>query len=71
MSTPDETADDLNVEWPVPFDSANTLPPVGALVIAWKPLIDGWDIVLGRKVAESPSEYTHWLPMLPRPATKT
>ncbi len=30
-------------------------------------MINGWDIVLGRKVIDAPEEYTHWLPMIPRP----
>jgi hypothetical protein len=43
------------------------LPEPKALVLAWKPLIDGWDIVLARQVAKSPELDSHWLPMLPKP----
>jgi hypothetical protein len=54
------------IHWP-PIRVDERLPEPKALVLAWKPLIDGWDIVLGRQVAESPELYTHWLPMLPKP----
>jgi len=55
------------VVWPTPFRSIERLPTPRALIVAWKPLINGWDIVLGRKVIDAPEEYTHWLPMIPRP----
>ncbi|MFO0789920.1 MAG: hypothetical protein U0805_10715 [Pirellulales bacterium] len=55
------------LNWPAPFASVDQLPDPKTLVIAWKPVINGWDIVLGRKVIEAPSEYTHWLPMIPQP----
>jgi hypothetical protein len=42
-------------------------PDPATLVLAWKPLINGWDIVLGRQVTESAGTYTHWLPIPPRP----
>jgi hypothetical protein len=42
-------------------------PEPATLVLAWKPLINGWDIVLGRQVIESAGTYTHWRPLPPRP----
>jgi hypothetical protein len=55
------------IEWPTPFKSSDRLPNSTSLVIAWKPLINGWDIVLGREVNASPDQFTHWLPVLPPP----
>lgn len=55
------------VVWPTPFRSIDRLPTPKSLIIAWKPMINGWDIVLGRTVIDAPEEYTHWLPMIPRP----
>lgn len=54
------------IHWP-PNRVDERLPEPKALVLAWKPLINGWDIVLGKQVDESPELYTHWLPMLPKP----
>jgi hypothetical protein len=54
------------IHWP-PIRVDKCLPEPKALVLAWKPLIDGWDIVLGKQVMESPEQFTHWLPMLPKP----
>jgi hypothetical protein len=53
-------------QWP-PIRVDERLPTPKELVLAWKPLIDGWDIVLGKQVIESPEQFSHWLPMLPRP----
>jgi hypothetical protein len=50
-----------------PRPIAAQAPEPAALVLAWKPLINGWDIVLGRQVTESAGTYTHWLPIPPRP----
>jgi hypothetical protein len=54
------------IQWP-PFRVDEKLPEPKQLVLAWKPLIDGWDIVLGRQVVEAPEQFSHWLPMLPKP----
>jgi hypothetical protein len=54
------------IQWP-PIRVDERLPEPKELVLAWKPLIDGWDIVLGKQVIESPEQFSHWLPMLPRP----
>jgi hypothetical protein len=54
------------IHWP-PNRVDKCLPEPKELVLAWKPLIDGWDIVLGKQVMESPEQFTHWLPMLPKP----
>ncbi len=58
---------DDEIEWPTPIPTIDRLPDASALVFAWKPIIDGWDIVLGREVVKSPEQFTHWLPMMPRP----
>lgn len=61
-------SDDLDrIEWPAPFKTSERLPEAARLVLAWKPIIVGWDIVPGRQVVEQPEVYTHWLPMMPRP----
>jgi hypothetical protein len=54
------------IHWP-PIRVDERLPEPKELVLAWKPLIDGWDIVLGKQVVESPEQFSHWLPMLPKP----
>jgi hypothetical protein len=54
------------IQWP-PIRVDARLPEPKELVRAWKPLIDGWEIVLGKRVIESPKQFSHWLPMLPRP----
>ena len=55
------------IEWPAPIRCSERLPEEGVLVFAWKPNINGWDIVVGREVINGPDQYTHWLPMMPRP----
>jgi hypothetical protein len=55
-----------SIQWP-PIRVDERLPEPKALVLAWKPLIDGWDIVLRKQVAESPEQFSHWLPILPWP----
>jgi hypothetical protein len=64
---PGDSAPLPDIQWPTPFKSSERLPDAKALVFAWKPLIDGWDIVLGRHIIASPDQFTHWLPMLPAP----
>jgi hypothetical protein len=54
-------------EWPAPIKSSERVPDPAALVLAWKPLINGWDIVLGREVAAASEQYTHWLSIPPAP----
>ena len=49
------------------YDADIRWPKEGSLVIAWKPIIDGWDVVRGRVVVKMPDQYTYWLPMIPRP----
>jgi hypothetical protein len=61
-----DTSEASPIHWP-PIRVDERLPEPKALVLAWKPLIDGWDIVLGKQVAESPEHFSHWLPMLPKP----
>jgi hypothetical protein len=56
-----------DIEWPSPWKSSERLPNPKLLVLAWKPIINGWDIVLGREVVASPHEFTHWLPIMPAP----
>ena len=63
----DDTNDDAEIKWPLAIATSVRMPPVDSLVFAWKPLINGWDIVPGRQVREAPQQYTHWLPMMPRP----
>jgi hypothetical protein len=58
---------ELDLQWPTPFKSSERSPEPTTLVVAWKPLINGWDIVLGREVAAAPAQYTHWLPIPPAP----
>ncbi len=54
------------IPWP-PTRVVDRLPAPKDLVLAWKPMIDGWDIVLGKQVAESSDQFSHWLPMPPKP----
>jgi hypothetical protein len=54
------------IQWP-PIRVHDRLPEPKDLVLAWKPLINGWDIVLGKQVADSSEQYSRWLPMLPKP----
>jgi hypothetical protein len=63
----DDTNDDAKITWPPAIPTSLRMPPAGSLVFAWKPLINGWDIVPGRQVREAPQQYTHWLPMMPKP----
>ena len=49
------------------YESTSQLPVATDLVLAWKPIINGWDIVLGRKVVSSPELFTHWQPVPPPP----
>jgi hypothetical protein len=58
---------EISSEQSAPRLLAALTPEPAALVLAWKPLINGWDIVLGRQVTESAGAYTHWLPVPPRP----
>ena len=62
-----EALDEAEVEWPPAIATSVRLPLSSSLVFAWKPIINGWDIVPGRQVVECPQMYTHWLPMMPRP----
>jgi hypothetical protein len=56
------------VQWPPAIAVSERLPDPASLVFVWKPMIDGWDIVLGREVAKTPELFTHWRPMMPKPA---
>jgi hypothetical protein len=58
---------DANIRWPKAISTRDRKPAEGSLVIAWKPIIDGWDVVRGRVVVKMPDQYTYWLPMIPRP----
>jgi hypothetical protein len=62
-----EALDDADIEWPPAIATNERLPLSSSLVFAWKPIINGWDIVPGRKVHEFPQQYTYWLPMMPKP----
>ena len=55
------------VPWPPAIAVSERLPDPAALVFVWKPMIDGWDIVLGREVVKAPDLFTYWRPMMPRP----
>jgi hypothetical protein len=57
----------VEIKWPTPWKSSDRLPDPKLLVFAWKPIINGWDIVLGREVVASPNHFTHWLPIMPAP----
>ena len=48
----DDTNDDAEIKWPLAIATSVRMPPVDSLVFAWKPLINGWDIVPGRQVRE-------------------
>jgi hypothetical protein len=63
----DQLGSDGEVQWPTAIRCTERLPEEGTLVFAWKPIIEGWDIVVGREVINGPDQYTHWLPMMPRP----
>ena len=54
-------------QWPAAIAVSEQLPDPAALVFVWKPVIDGWDIVLGREVVKAPELFTYWRPMMPRP----
>jgi hypothetical protein len=56
-------ASNAGLQWPTPLKSSEQLPDPTALVLAWKPLINGWDIILGRDVVAAPAQFTHWLPV--------
>jgi hypothetical protein len=64
---PNAKPDLAALRWPTPFKTSEGSPDPAALVLAWKPLINGWDIILGREVAAAPAQYTHWLPIPPPP----
>lgn len=67
MSQTNPSASGPASNWPIPIQSAERTPDPTALVLAWKPLINGWDIVLGREVVAAPTQFTHWLPIPPAP----
>jgi hypothetical protein len=62
----DEPISDREIQWPTAIRCTERLPEEETLVFAWKPNIDGWDIVVGREVLNGPDRYTYWLPMMPR-----
>jgi hypothetical protein len=62
-----EALDSTDIEWPRAIATSEQLPLASSLVFAWKPIINGWDIVPGRQLHEIPQQYTHWLPMMPKP----
>ena len=45
-----KAGDDAEMEWPSAIPTRVRMPPASSLVFAWKPIIDGWDIVPGRQV---------------------
>src|SRR4051794_32338796 len=52
------TQSEIASEQSAPRPLAALTPEPATLVLAWKPLINGWDIVLGRQVTESAGAYT-------------
>jgi hypothetical protein len=62
-----DALDDAEIEWPPAIATSERLPLASSLVFAWKPVINGWDIVPARQVHEFPQQYTYWLPMMRKP----